>query len=344
MMNTKYIGADVHCRFTELASVKGSEVVRRERIRTTIPEFVGVLSGLSGRWILVMEEGPMAGWLSRNLRPYVERVLVADPRQNCHIAKDGDKSDRIDAEKLAQLARGGYVREVYHSDDEQRVLFKDMVCLYGRRVREMVRQINQVYARGWQWGQIIPRRTRDPKRRAEWMSDLDCPPLAAQLEILWWGYDTAVRQAKAALRQVRRLAKAYPIIGLWQAVPGIGFVRAATLYAYLDTPWRFGRANQLWRYCGVGLQSRSSGTDRLGRPKSGTQHVARQVNRHLKNAVMGAAINAIVGANPFGDQYRRLLKKGMSPGNARRTVARKLLTVLWSMWKRNAPYDPSLLT
>ena len=152
MMTRKYIGADVHCRFTELAIVERNDVVQRHRIATTIPQFVGVLARLTGQRILVMEEGPMAGWLSRNLRRCVDRIIVSDPRRNHYIAKDGDKSDPIDAAKLAQLARGGYVREVYHSDDEQRVVFKDMTALYHDRVREVVHQINKVYACGRQWG------------------------------------------------------------------------------------------------------------------------------------------------------------------------------------------------
>ena len=344
MMTRKYIGADVHCRLTELAILERDEVVQRHRIPTTIPQFVRVLGTLSGQRILVMEEGPMAGWLSRNLRRHADRIIVTDPRRNHYIAKDGDKSDPIDAAKLAQLARGGYVREVYHGDDEQRVVFKDMTALYHDRVREIVRQINKVYACGRQWGVVMPRTTRNPERRAEWMAELDCTALAEQLAILWLGYDTAAQQATMALRHVRRLAKAYPIIKLWQEVPGIGLVRAATLHAYLDTPWRFRRPNQLCKYCGIGLQRSSSGTDRLGRPKAGTLHVAWAANRRLKDAVMGAATNAIAGASGFGEQYRRLLKKGVAPGNAKRTVGRKLLTVMWSMWKHNAPFDASLLT
>ena len=57
---------------------------------------------------LTFEEGPLADWLARTLRPHVERVIVCDPRRNALIAKSGDKDDPIDAERLAQLLRGGY--------------------------------------------------------------------------------------------------------------------------------------------------------------------------------------------------------------------------------------------
>ena len=132
------------------------------------------------------------------------------------------------------------------------------------------------------------------------------------------------------------------MVELWQEVPGVGPIRAVTLYAYLETPWRFGgNPKKLWKYCGVGLVRSSSGKDKQGRPKVGQLRLAWQVNRRLKDAVMGAAISAIgQGDNVFAQQYERLIRQGISRGNARHAVARKLLSVLWAMWKTQTPYDP----
>jgi transposase len=124
-------------------------------------------------------------------------------------------------------------------------------------------------------------------------------------------------------------------------LPGVGEIRAVTLLAYLDTPWRFKNPEKLWRYCGVGLQRCSSGKDRDGRPKVGLLQLAWQCNRRLKDAVMGAAISAIrQGDNVFAAQYKRLAANGLTPSNARHTVARKMLTVMWGMWKTEQPFDP----
>jgi hypothetical protein len=46
-----------------------------------------------------------AAWLHDLLKPHVDRVVVCDPRTNA-LLKDGSKSDRIDARKLAELLRG----------------------------------------------------------------------------------------------------------------------------------------------------------------------------------------------------------------------------------------------
>ncbi len=46
-----------------------------------------------------MEEGPMAGWLYRNLNKKVDALIISDPRRNKLITSDGDKDDKIDAAK-----------------------------------------------------------------------------------------------------------------------------------------------------------------------------------------------------------------------------------------------------
>ena len=54
---------------------------------------------------MTFEEGTSAAWLYDLLKPHVANVLVCDPRKNA-LLKDGSKSDRIDARKLAELLRG----------------------------------------------------------------------------------------------------------------------------------------------------------------------------------------------------------------------------------------------
>jgi len=128
-------------------------------------------------------------------------------------------------------------------------------------------------------------------------------------------------------------------------LPGVGPVRAITLYAYLDTPWRFdNNPHKLWKYCGVGLERSSSGKDRHGRMKVGQLQLAWQVNRRLKNAVMGAAVSAIrQGNNVFAAQHERLVRNGLTAGNVLHAVARKILTVMWGMWKTGTRFDPRLV-
>ena len=67
------------------------------------------------------------------------------------------------------------------------------------------------------------------------------------------------------------------------------------------------------------------------------------VNRRIKNAVMGAATTAIEHSdNVFKDYYERMLSHGITPSNARHSVARKMVSTMSAMWKTNSRFDEKL--
>ena len=70
---------------------------------------------------MTFEEGTSAAWLHDLLKPYVTNVVVCDPRKNA-LLKDGPKSDRIDARKLAELLRSNLLSPVYHGEHGVRTL------------------------------------------------------------------------------------------------------------------------------------------------------------------------------------------------------------------------------
>lgn len=345
-MATYYIGADVHSNNIEMAIQNRKKIVKRYTIPASIPAVSQVLDSLQGKKLMAIEEGPMAGWLYRNLHRKVDSFIVADPRRNKLISSDGDHDDKIDSAKLALLLAGGYLREVYHSDDDQRVELKHWVGLYHDRIRDAVRNINKIRARCRMHGVAIPRKVlRQNEHRAAWLSKLKKPALSNQLLMLWIGYDATAKQARMAKQQLINLSKKYTIIRLWRELAGIGVIRAATIFTYLDTPWRFKKKNKLWKYCGVGLQRTTSGTDKNGKPKPARLQLPWAANRILKNAILGAALTAINQKhNAFKADYERMVKNGIIPSNARHTVARKLLTVMWGIWKRNCQLDQAKAT
>jgi hypothetical protein len=49
------------------------------------------------------------------LQPHVSKIVVCDPRRNA-LLKEGSKSDRIDARKLAELLRGGLLQPIYRGE------------------------------------------------------------------------------------------------------------------------------------------------------------------------------------------------------------------------------------
>jgi transposase len=341
MNSTYYIGVDVHSNNIEMAIRQKGRIRQRFSLPTSIPAISTALESINGHKMLALEEGPMAGWLYRNLLKKVDKFVIADPRRNKLISSDGDHDDKIDSAKLALLLEGGFLKEVYHSQDDKKVRLKQWVNLYHDRVKDAVRSINKIRALGRMQGIKIPRSViMKPENRNEWLEQTGQSSLSEQLNMLFIGYDAAAVQTRLAKKQLVRLGKNYPIIKAWQQLAGVGLIRATTLFAYLDTPWRFRKKSKLWKYCGVGLQRTTSGTDNRGRPKPARLQLPWSCNRTLKNAVLGASISAIRQKdNVFRDDYERMLKNGIVSSNARHTVARKMLTAMWGMWKSSYQFN-----
>ena len=344
-MATYYIGADVHSNNTELAIEQRGQIVARYSVPTSIPAISAVLNSIQGKKILAMEEGPMAGWLYRNLNEKVDKLVVSEPRRNKLISSEGDRDDKIDSAKLAVLLRGNFLKAVHHTCDSHRAHLKHWINLYHDRVRDAVRDINKIRACCRMHGVRIPRKVvRNQVRRHAWLSELENPVLKAQLHMFWIGYDATKAQVEIAKKQFSSYARKYPIIASWCKLPGVGLIRATTIFAYLDTPWRFKNRARLHRYSGVGLVRITSGKDKKGRPKPARLKLPWAVNRRLKNAVMGAAITAIErGDNAFKDYYQRMLSNGITPVNARHSVARKIISTMAAMWKTGNEYDEMLV-
>jgi transposase len=344
-MAISYIGADVDCKMTEFAVERNGKITDRDRVPTDIRSMSNFLSSISGRKIMTVEEGPMAGWLYRNLKSKVDNFIVCDPRRNKLICSDGDKDDAIDAGALAMLLRGGFLREVYHTDDEERLALKEAVALYHDRVRDSVRQINKLRGCCHCHGVKIPTSIlKDPLVRKRWLKELKPAILAHRVSVLLIGYDAVAKQVKMVKKDIAQHSKSYPIIEYWKDIPGIGPIRAITLFAYLDTPWRFDSPKKLWKYCGIGLKRFASGSDKNGKPKPGKLRLYRGANRKLIDAVIGAALSAVTQSNnPFKTHYERMLSDGVTPNNARHTTSRKILSVMYGMWKTNCRYDENLV-
>jgi transposase len=333
-----YIGLDTHSTFTELAAMtEAGKIVKRGKCATTIPVLLELLRSIPRPRYVTLEEGPLAGWLYRNLRQDVDELTVCAPRRNRLIAEEGDKDDPVDAAKLADLLRGGYVKAVHQADTLERAVFKQHVAVYHGRVRQRVREALQLISLFRRHGVVI--REKDFVDRATRKALLERLPvqrtLRADVRLLWTGYDLASRQEDQVRRRLVELAKQEEVIVRFEALPGIGWVRAATLFVVLDTPWRFASKSALWKYLGVGLERRRSGKGRE------QVRVPPQVNRILKSTILGAAKSAVAqDENPFADQYRRWLEQGLSARLARRNVARSLAATLWGLWKNGTAYHP----
>jgi transposase len=347
MSKVHVIAMDTHSQTTDLCvKTRTDGPCRRWRVRTSIPEIVRVIEQVKGPREMVIEEGPLADWLLRNLKMHVDKAVACDPRKNALVAGGGgsDKDDAIDAEKLCDLYLGHYIKPVHHGESLSRQVAKQAVGLYHERVIHRVRSANKVMGLMKRWGMMVREKDfQDPDQREKLLGALraesECQRQAAgHMQLLMRSYDAARAEEKQMHREVVKLAKAEEVVVRWEAVPGIGWIRGMTLLAYLDTPWRFKRKQALWKYMGIGLVRERSGS-------SDTRvHVPTGCNRLLKGTILGAAETVILQkAGAFYRRYERWMEAGMRFRNARRNVARDIAQTLWSMWKNGREFDERLI-
>jgi hypothetical protein len=106
---------------------------------------------------VTFEEGTWAAWLYDLLKPHVTELIVSDQRKNA-LLKEGTKSDKIDARKLADLLRGGYLRSVYYGENGLRTL-KELARSYLTISQDLTRVMNRVKVLYRSWGITCGRRS-----------------------------------------------------------------------------------------------------------------------------------------------------------------------------------------
>ena len=155
------------------------------------------------------------------------------------------------------------------------------------------RKINKFRAACRAHGLSVPRiAVHNTDIRREWISNLP-QALAVQLSIMTVGLDAAIEQSDIARKLMIKRSKPYKMISYWNQLPGMGPIRSAILFAYLDTPWRFFNPKKFWKYCGVGLKNTSSGTNRYDKPNTPRLCLYRNANRRLKAITLGAVLSAV---------------------------------------------------
>src|SRR5258705_9547895 len=144
-MKTYYVGMDVHRASIVIVVLNGAgKVVMQLVIETGAERVRGFLKQLRGKVCVTFEEGTQANWLHEVVRGLVTEVVVCDPRQN-KLLQSGNKNDRVDAQKLAEVLRLGSLKAVYHGDNGVRTL-KELVRTYDCLVSDTTRVMNRLKA------------------------------------------------------------------------------------------------------------------------------------------------------------------------------------------------------
>jgi transposase len=345
MSEDKYIGMDVH-QASIVCAVHNPQgkCIARSIIETkdeTIRDFV---RGLSGTLHITFEEGTQAHWLHDLIRPLVAELVVCNPRRN-HLLKEGSKSDKVDASKLAELLRAGLLKPVYHGVPSVRPL-KELAHAYDQLTQDRVRVMSRLKA--LYRARAIPCAGSTPyshAHRSQWLEQLI--EEAARQRAAWL---LAELDAISALRREannRMLAEArpHPAFARLVGVPGLGPVRVAQLIAAVGSPHRFRTKRQFWAYCGLAVVTKSSAdyhqvAGQWVRQARATQTrgLNEQFNHRLK-AVFKSAVLEALKDETLKRYYERLRERGLRAEVGRVQVARKLAAVALAVWKRAEAYD-----
>jgi transposase len=350
MNQEKYIGMDVHQATISVAVLDGNGKIIMECIlETKAATILQFIQGLHGTLSVTFEEGTSAAWLHDLLKPHVSHLVVCDPRRNA-LLKDGSKSDRIDARKLAELLRGNQLKPVYHGEHGIRTL-KELGRSYLAITQDVTRVMSRIKALYRSWAIPCSGTTvYAPRHRAEWLAKIQEPGVRLRAERFYQQLDLLQPVRQQARCDLLVESRKHSAVKLLRQIPSIGPIRAALLVALLQTPHRFRTKRQLWAYSGFAVETHDSGEYRYvrGKPQRNRERMtvrglSHNHNHDLKNLFKGAAISASMRPGPLHDFYVALLERGMRPTMARLTLARKMAAITLTIWKKGADFDPRQL-
>jgi transposase len=264
--------------------------------------------------------------------------------------KEGSKSDKIDARKLADLLRGGYLRSVYHGENGLRTL-KELARSYLTISKDLTRVMNRVKALYRSWG--IPcsgQQVYAPRHRAEWLQKIGEAGVRRRAEFFYQQLDALRGLRQAVRRDLLAESRKQSGTKILCQIPSIGPIRTALLIALMQTPHRFRTKRQLWTYSGLAIETHDSaqyryvdGQVQRSRKPQQLRGLNRNHNHEMKAIFKGAATMASSREGAFHDFYQGLLSKGMEPAMARLTLARKIAAITLTLWKKGAHFDAEQL-
>jgi len=350
MDSKKYIGMDVHQATISVAVRDAAgKLVMESIVETKAATILQFIQGIHGSLWVTFEEGTSAAWLYDLLQPHVAQVVVCDPRRNA-LLKAGNKNDRVDARNLSDLLRAGLLTPVYHGQSGVRTL-RELARSYLTITKDGTRVMNRLKGLYRSWA--IPcggDKVYSVRHRNAWLEKLSEAGVRRRAEWLYQQLDILLDLRREVRRELLTESQKHPAHQLLRQIPRLGPIRVALIIALVQTPHRFRTKRQLWAYCGLALETHSSGEYRVTEGR--LQYTKRPPavrglnvnhNHDLKNVFKSAATQVSASGDPLGDFYQNLLAGGMRPAMARLTLARKIAAIALKIWKKGERFDPGQL-
>jgi transposase len=334
-------GLDLGDRYSYLCLIDqpSGEVLEEGRLRTSPEAFLRRFASERPMRIAI-EAGTHSPWASRVLEECGHEVLVANARKLRLIYANKQKTDQIDAENLARLARldPKLLHPVAHRGEDSQA---HMAIIRSRQALVDCRTqlVNHVRGAVKSFGARLPKCPARSfhKRASEHIPEALWPALGPILEQI----GSLTERIRDYERQLEKISKEhYPHeTDLLRQVEGVGPLTALTFVLTVEDPHRFERSRSVGAYLGLVPATARSGD------RDPQKRISKEGDEMLRKLLVGSA-HYILG--PFGSDsdLRRHGEKIAARGgkNSKKravvAVARKLSVLLHRLWVGGEVYDP----
>jgi transposase len=333
------IGLDLGDRSSAYCVLNDAGEIVLERKLATSPKAMTEIFGKMARCRMAMETGTHSPWVSRLLTALGHEVIVGHAQRVRLITKSRRKDDRLDARKLARLARidPELLSPVKHRSVQAQLHLTEIRARAGL-VSARTALVNGARGLVKSYGERL-RKCDTRQFRREATGGLSTG-LRDALEPLLREIESLNDRIQEYDRRIERMAKVtYPEASLLKQVKGVGDLIATTYVLTMEDPHRFRKSRDAG--CFVGLQP--------GRRNSGDSepqmHISKEGDEYLRTLLVQGA-HSILG--PFGEDSdlqrwgRKLSERGGKPAKKRAVVAvaRKLAVLLHRLWVSGEVYEP----
>jgi transposase len=333
-------GLDLGDKYSYLCLIdqEGGEVIEEGRLRTS-PEAFKRRFASERPMRIAIEAGTHSPWASRVLEELGHEVLVANARKLRLIYSNKQKTDQIDAENLARLARldPKLLYPLKHRGEDSQA---HMAIVRSRQamIESRTQLVNHVRGAVKSFGARLPKCPARSfhKRAREHIPEALRPALEPILQQIA-SLTERIRDYDRRLEEISE--EHYPETGLLRQVEGIGPLTALTFVLTLEDPHRFEKSRSVGAYLGL-VPARDQSGDR-----DPQKRISKEGDEMLRKLLVSGA-HYILG--PFGSDsdLRRHGEKIAARGgkNSKKravvAVARKLAVLLHSLWVSGEVYDP----
>jgi len=317
------------------------EIVSEERLATSKEGFNSLLEKMP-RSRVALEAGTHSPWVSAQIASLGHEVIVANPHKLKLITQSAKKNDRIDAERLARLARvdAKLLSPIRHRGAEAQA---DLAVIRARAELMETRTalINSARGLAKPMGERLGKCEADQVKEslASGMRDEVREVIGPLLKSV----EAISRQIAEYDKKIEKITGRYPETELLRQVHGVGPLIALTFILTLEDAQRFQQSRDVGPYLGLTPKQHDSGD-------SAPELRISKAGDGLLRSLLVQGAHCILRRNaPDSDLKAWGLGKqdngGKKGGKTRKkkavvAVARKLAVLLHRLWVTGEVYDP----